>query len=142
MQVPSNFLLNYISRPSWFLGGATALWGVVSLCGGLVNLTLSTSLHTNKRLCRFVNSYSSVFAVRFLLGFVEGTLLSLIILPNKLIKAPIAPFFPGALFCLSRWYTKKELAKRQVLIYVAASISSAISGLLAAGILSGMDGVA
>lgn len=33
-QVPSNFLLNYISRPSWFLGGATALWGVVSLCGG------------------------------------------------------------------------------------------------------------
>jgi fucose permease len=34
MQVPSNFLLNYINRPSWFLGGATALWGVVSLCGG------------------------------------------------------------------------------------------------------------
>lgn len=90
-----------------------------------------------------MDSYSSVFAVRFLLGFVEGMVKSQCRALAQLIWSfSPAPFFPGALFCLSRWYTKRELAKRQVLIYVAASISSAVSGLLAAGILAGMEGVA
>ncbi|KAJ5261214.1 hypothetical protein N7478_011809 [Penicillium angulare] len=53
-----------------------------------------------------------------------------------------APFFPGALFLFSSWYTKKELAARISILYVAAQISGAFGGLLGSAIMSGMDGKA
>jgi MFS family permease len=51
-----------------------------------------------------------------------------------------AAFFPGALFLLSKWYTRKELAMRTAILYCGNLISNAFGGLLAAGILSGMQG--
>ncbi|KAJ5568572.1 hypothetical protein N7450_011058 [Penicillium hetheringtonii] len=54
-----------------------------------------------------VQNYQGLLALRFVLGFVE------------------APFFPGALFLFSSWYTKKELAARISILYVAAQISGA-----------------
>lgn len=59
MQVPSNMLLNYCGRPSLYLGFWTIAWGLVSALTSLVQ------------------SYESILACRFILGFVE------------------APFFPG-----------------------------------------------
>ncbi|KAL3486054.1 major facilitator superfamily domain-containing protein [Aspergillus germanicus] len=54
MQVPSNLLLNYMGRPSYYLGGCTVAWGLVSAV---------TSQVTN---------YGGIVACRFILGLVEA----------------------------------------------------------------------
>ena len=67
-------------------------------------------------------SFGGLVADRFFLGFVE------------------AAYFPGCLFFLSSWYTRKELAFRTALLYSGSLMSGAFSGLIAAGITNGMDG--
>ncbi|KAF7591605.1 hypothetical protein BBP40_001304 [Aspergillus hancockii] len=54
MQVPSNLLLNYMGRPSLYLGFFTTAWGLVS--------TLTSQ----------VTSYGGIVACRFILGLVEA----------------------------------------------------------------------
>ncbi|EPE09849.1 pantothenate transporter liz1 [Ophiostoma piceae UAMH 11346] len=66
-------------------------------------------------------SAGELYAVRFVLGFVE------------------AAYFPGCLYYLSCWYTRKELSLRSAVLYSGALISGAFSGLIAAGVVSGMD---
>jgi len=51
-----------------------------------------------------------------------------------------SPFFPGALFLLSCFYTRKELALRTAMLYSGSLISGAFAGLIAAGITGGLDG--
>lgn len=51
-----------------------------------------------------------------------------------------APFFPGVLFYLSKWYTKRELSLRMSLFYAGSLISGAFGSLIAAGILKGLNG--
>jgi MFS family permease len=104
MQVPSNLILNWVGRPSLYLGCATVVWGLVSCVTSQVS------------------SYGGIVAARFILGIVE------------------APFFPGALFYLSKWYTKEELAKRNAIFYAGSLVSGAFGSLIAAGILSGLNG--
>ncbi|KAI9755471.1 MAG: hypothetical protein M4579_004262 [Chaenotheca gracillima] len=67
-------------------------------------------------------SYGGLVACRFMLGFVE------------------AAYFPGCLFYLSSWYTRKELGFRTAILYSGSLISGAFSGLIAAGITNGMNG--
>ncbi|KAL2760303.1 hypothetical protein ACRALDRAFT_1078926 [Sodiomyces alcalophilus JCM 7366] len=69
------------------------------------------------------DDYGSMMACRFLLGITE------------------APFYPGALYVISLFYTRKEIATRMSLFYTANMLASAFSGLIAAGIFSGLDGV-
>ena len=124
MQVPSNLLLNYMGKPSVYLGFFTTAWGLVS--------TLTSQ----------VTGYGGIVACRFVLGLVE------------------APFFAGVLFYLSKWYTKRELAFRMSIFYSGSLLSGtfffdgvggvvlgrgltcvgAFGNLIAAGILSGMQG--
>ncbi|KAF2644983.1 putative MFS transporter [Massarina eburnea CBS 473.64] len=54
MQVPSNVLLNYAGRPSWYLGAFTIAWGLVS------SLTSQ------------VTNFGGIVACRFILGIVEA----------------------------------------------------------------------
>ncbi|CRG89202.1 putative transporter C1002,16c [Talaromyces islandicus] len=68
-----------------------------------------------------VQSYGGLVAVRFFLGFVE------------------AAYFPGCLYFLSAWYTRKELGLRTAMLYSGSLISGAFSGLVAAGITGNMD---
>ncbi|KAI8649140.1 MFS domain-containing protein [Fusarium keratoplasticum] len=68
-----------------------------------------------------VTSFSGLIAVRFFLGIVE------------------APFFPGAFFMLSAWYTRKELALRTAVLYSGLVLATAFSGLIAAGIFAGLS---
>lgn len=105
MQIPSNLFLNRIGKPSLYLPGVMAVWGVVSGATGAVN------------------SFSGLLACRFFLGFVE------------------APYFPGCLFFLSTWYTRKELALRTALLYSGATLAGSFAGLIGAGIIGEMDGV-
>lgn len=51
-----------------------------------------------------------------------------------------AAYFPGCLFYLSAWYTRKELGFRTAILYSGSLISGAFSGLITAGITDGMDG--
>lgn len=57
MQVPSNMIVNKIQRPSWYIGAAILLWGMIS--------TLSGNVH----------NFTGMVLVRFFLGFVEAAFL-------------------------------------------------------------------
>lgn len=71
-----------------------------------------------------VQNYSGLLVCRFFLGFIE------------------ASYFPGCLFYLSSWYTRKELSLRTAILYSGSLISGAVSGLVSAGITDGLDGKA
>ncbi|KAG5652132.1 hypothetical protein H0H81_006208 [Sphagnurus paluster] len=70
-QIPSNMLLNYITRPSLYIGGCVVLWGLTSALTGVTK------------------TYAGILACRIFIGL------------------PEAAFYPGAVYLLSRWYTKK-----------------------------------
>lgn len=72
-----------------------------------------------------VKNYGQLLAVRAILGVAE------------------AVFFPGAIYYLSAWYTKKELGKRIASLYIAQQVGNAFGGLFAAGIfqLDGTHGI-
>jgi MFS family permease len=69
-----------------------------------------------------VHNYEGLIAVRFFLGIVE------------------APFWPGAFYMLSSWYTRKELALRTAVLYSGLVLATAFSGLIAAGVFAGLEG--
>ncbi|KOS17141.1 putative transporter [Escovopsis weberi] len=68
-------------------------------------------------------NFHGMVLIRFFLGFVE------------------AAFLPGALLILSKWYTRRELTTRNALLFCGNLISNAFSSLVAAGVLSNMQGV-
>nr|POE56692.1 putative transporter [Quercus suber] len=69
-----------------------------------------------------VQSAGGLYTTRFLLGFVE------------------AAFYPGSVFLIGSWYTRAEAGVRCAVLYSGALLGSAFSGLIAAGINSGLDG--
>ncbi|KAF2865259.1 major facilitator superfamily domain-containing protein [Massariosphaeria phaeospora] len=103
MQVPSNIIINRISRPSIYISVAMLLWGMISTLSGTVE------------------NFAGMVAVRFFIGFVE------------------AAFLPGALLILSKWYTRRELTKRNAILFCGNLISNAFSSLVGAAVLSNMD---
>lgn len=103
MQVPSNLLVSKIKYPAIYICAAVALWGAVSACTAAVN------------------SFGSLLACRFLLGFVE------------------AVFFPGAFFYLSMFYNRRQIAFRTAILYSGSQLGNAFGTLFAIGILE-LDG--
>lgn len=53
-----------------------------------------------------------------------------------------AAFVPGVLYYLSRWYTRKEMQLRVTILNAGNLAAQAFGGLIAAGILDGMEGKA
>ncbi|KAL5424051.1 hypothetical protein PMIN06_002445 [Paraphaeosphaeria minitans] len=70
-----------------------------------------------------VQNFGGLVACRFFLGITE------------------APFYPGATYMLSIFYTRKEVATRIALLYCAQILATGFSGLIAAGVFAGMDGL-
>ncbi|WRT70324.1 uncharacterized protein IL334_007322 [Kwoniella shivajii] len=68
-----------------------------------------------------VQSYQALLGIRVILGAVE------------------AVFFPGVLYYLSAWYTKKELGKRYAALFIGQQLGNGFGGLIAAGVLK-LDG--
>ncbi|KAG2155721.1 major facilitator superfamily domain-containing protein [Suillus clintonianus] len=66
--------------------------------------------------------YTGVLFARLFLGFAE------------------APFYPGVIFLVSRWYKRNELASRLALVSYGIPLSSAFGSLFASGILREMQG--
>ena len=98
----SNIFLNHIGRPSIYLPGCMAVWGIVSVLTGnvahycplLFGWAILVQVRLPRKSCISLNSfclsyhlgrYIGALLARFCIGFVE------------------AAFFPGALFLLSRW---------------------------------------
>ncbi|KAH9856028.1 MFS general substrate transporter [Lenzites betulinus] len=104
-QIPSNMILNRITRPSYYIPVCVCLWGLTSALTGVTH------------------SYSGIIVARIFVGI------------------PEAAFYPGSMYLLSRWYTRKELAFRSAILYGGLLISNAFGSLMAAGILSRMEGV-
>lgn len=69
-----------------------------------------------------VHSFGQLIAVRVVLGLVE------------------CPYFPGAIFLMSSWYTRAELTRRISWFYSGNALANMFGGLLAAGILGNLDG--
>jgi len=103
-QIPSNMLLNYLTRPSLYIGTCVVLWGVTSALTGITQ------------------TFGGIVACRIFIGLPESA------------------FYPGAIYLLSRWYTKKELAFRSAILYGGLLLSNAFGALIAAGILANMEG--
>ncbi|GAB7365122.1 hypothetical protein MBLNU230_g6211t1 [Neophaeotheca triangularis] len=53
-----------------------------------------------------------------------------------------APYYPGAVYLISCFYTKKEIATRIAILYTGNILATAFAGLIAAGIFEGLSGVA
>ncbi|KAL7007565.1 hypothetical protein EMMF5_003029 [Cystobasidiomycetes sp. EMM_F5] len=68
-----------------------------------------------------VQDYKGLFAVRFLLGFAE------------------APFYPGAIYLLSLFYTRREIATRVSILYSANIFATAFAGLISAAVFGTLD---
>ncbi|CAM1507733.1 Fc.00g045810.m01.CDS01 [Cosmosporella sp. VM-42] len=68
------------------------------------------------------HDYKTMLVCRLLLGVTE------------------APFYPGALYMLSMFYTRKEIATRMSIFYTGNMAASSFSGLIAAGVFAGLDG--
>ncbi|KAL4963423.1 major facilitator superfamily domain-containing protein [Aspergillus stella-maris] len=75
---------------------------------------LMTKLRPSFGCTSAVSSTAGLLVVRFVLGFVE------------------APFFPGAVYFLSYWYTKRELGVRMALLISGIVLSNAFAGLISA----------
>lgn len=69
-----------------------------------------------------VKDYKGLVLVRFFLGVVE------------------APFYPGALYILSLFYTRKEIATRVSILYAGNIFAVSFAGLIAAAVFSTLDG--
>jgi len=69
----------------------------------------------------FDPSYTGIVIARFFLGLVE------------------APFFPGIIFLVSKWYKRNELALRILLVSCGSFLSAAFGSLLASAILHSMQ---
>lgn len=66
--------------------------------------------------------FTDLVVTRFFLGIVE------------------APFFPGAIFLMSSWYSRAELTRRIAYFYSGVSLANMFGGLIAAGVLDNLDG--
>ncbi|KAH8115403.1 MFS general substrate transporter [Phellopilus nigrolimitatus] len=102
--IPSNMILNRVSRPSMYIGICVILWGLTSTLTGVTH------------------NFAGIISCRVFIGL------------------PEAAFYPGAVYLLSRWYTRKELTFRSPLIYCGLLASNAFGSLMAAGILTNMEG--
>ncbi|PPQ83616.1 hypothetical protein CVT25_006301 [Psilocybe cyanescens] len=86
------------------------------------HMYMSVGLDESPHWCMITKNFAGIIACRIFIGLPESA------------------FYPGAIFLLSRWYTKKELAFRSAFLYVGLLISNAFGTLLAAGILANMEG--
>lgn len=127
MQVPSNMIMSKAHfKPSYYMAVCMAIWAIVSACTALAH------------------NYIGLLMVRFFLGITEAPYY-----PGKSLTS-MNKFEPlyllcscslGAMYLLSLFYTRKEIATRLSILYSANIIATATSGLIAAATFETLDGV-
>lgn len=92
------------------------------------------------------HDYHTMLVCRLILGITEAPvslhLLSMFV--TMPIPANKVQFYPGALYMISMFYTKKEMATRMAILYTGNMLASSFSGLIAAAVfqLDGRNGLA
>ncbi|KAM5358821.1 hypothetical protein ACJZ2D_014962 [Fusarium nematophilum] len=97
-ELPLNVVCKWIG-PGWFIPASCLGFGICTICTA------------------FVNDFSSLCGIRFLLGIFEAAML------------------PANVYYLSRWYRRSELTFRLSFVIISASLAGAFGGLLASAIL-------
>ncbi|GKT46244.1 MFS transporter prlL [Colletotrichum spaethianum] len=92
------------------------LWSMYWLNGTMMMLWAVVSALT-----AVSKDFTGLLLTRFFLGLTE------------------APYYPGAVYLLSIFYTRKEVATRIAILYTGNILATAFAGLIAAGIFHGMD---
>lgn len=77
---------------------------------------------TVSALTAVAHNFTGLLLTRFFLGVTE------------------APYYPGAVYLLSIFYNRKEIATRIAILYTGNVLATAFAGLIAAGVFYGMDG--
>lgn len=113
MQLPSAMLMTKL-RPSRFLVSAHTLQSTLisEHRTDLLQPSCIIGWAIVSGLISTTNSPVSLLTVRFFLGMIE------------------APFFPGAIYLLSCWYTKRELGIRMALLICGILLSNSFAGLI------------
>ncbi|CUM67389.1 uncharacterized protein PRCAT00005083001 [Priceomyces carsonii] len=103
-QIPSSLILTKV-RPHYWLPFLETCWAILTF----VSARFSTP--------------SSIYAIRFLVGFIESG------------------HFPGIMYITSSWYTKAEMSKRNSIIQFCTGVGPMFSGYLQSAAYTGLDGV-
>lgn len=90
--------------PHYWLPSAELIWGVLTCC-------LSVA-----------QNYKHVYALRFLIGFAEGTA------------------WPGYITVMSQWYMPQEVALRMGFFTMAQSVGSMFAGIMQGALSTTLDG--
>jgi MFS family permease len=86
--VVRGLLIILADRPSWYIGGCVVLWGLTSALTG-VRRTVLFGRSPCINFVQITQNFAGILACRVFIGL------------------PEAAFYPGAIYLLSRWYTKK-----------------------------------
>ncbi|CAK5268704.1 unnamed protein product [Mycena citricolor] len=124
-QVPSNMVRDARSR----FVSARPNWDKI--------LNKIASLIPGKR----TQSLSGMIACRLFLGIPEARRFSIFLSFRMTQSFRQAAFYPGTVYLLSCWYTKKELALRSAILYLGIILANGFGSFISAGIFSGMEGV-
>jgi MFS family permease len=117
-EIPSNVLMKKL-KPHVWLSGCMFMFGLVTVCQGLVH------------------NYSGLLATRFFLGFFEVWLPLIhrqILIPSK------SGMFPGCFYLIGMWYKRSEAQRRYSFFFSSTTLAGAFGGLLASAI-GKMDGL-
>jgi MFS family permease len=103
------------------MGCAMALWAVVSALTALSK------------------DFTGLLLTRFFLGLTEAPCKPAISNYHGVMTLTRTDY-PGAVYILSLFYNRKEVATRIAILYTGNILATAFAGLIAAGIFHGMDG--
>ncbi|KAH0583252.1 hypothetical protein H2248_011130 [Termitomyces sp. 'cryptogamus'] len=119
-QIPSNMLLNYLPRPSLYIGLCVVLWGLTSALTGVTK------------------SFAGILLCRLFVGLPESAFYPGVsyLLSRWYTKKVIANSCKNP----THGTTLQELAFRFAILYSGQLISNAFGALMAAGILENMEG--
>lgn len=112
LEVPSNMVLKKI-KPSWWLSGIMAGWGIVTICQGVTR------------------SFGGLVACRVIIGGLEAGFMPGLSLPpfyNPSASGNGADFWIGSVYLINMYYRRHELQRRLNFFFSASIFAGAVSG--------------
>ncbi|KAK6338644.1 hypothetical protein TWF696_009455 [Orbilia brochopaga] len=112
----------------------------ILFCGYLLGGIPSNMFLTRTRPSRYMGIMMMLWAIVSALTALSRNFTDLL-LTRFFLGVTEAPFYPGAVYILSIFYTRKEIASRIAILYTGNILATAFAGLIAAGVFHGLDGV-
>ncbi|KAG9259053.1 pantothenate transporter liz1 [Emericellopsis atlantica] len=150
----SMYWLNYLDRNAIALARINTLEEDLNLTGtqyqtcvsilfvGYVLAQVPSNMFlTRTRPSRYMGTAMMLWAIVSALTAVSRNFIGLL-LTRFFLGLTEAPYYPGAVYTLSLFYTRKEVATRIAILYTGNILATAFAGLIAAGIFHGMDDLA